>query len=100
MKVCGAHQPKFSDFFDLCLHWVSVVRDLRTMTRHLIIITRAANKSGRSSYRVLNSLLNVSKTGNFLDPPTHRLRTPNEGINQRYLKNWADVADKVCFGRT
>ena len=25
----------------------------------------------------------------------HGLRTPNEGINQRYLKNWADVADKV-----
>ena len=21
----------------------------------------------------------------------HKLRTPNEGINQRYLKNWADV---------
>ena len=30
----------------------------------------------------------------------HRLRTPNEGIYQRYLKNWADVADKICFGRT
>ena len=28
------------------------------------------------------------------------LRTPNEGINQRYLKNLADVADKICFGRT
>ena len=27
-------------------------------------------------------------------------RTPNEDINQRYLKNWADVADKICFGRT
>ncbi len=27
----------------------------------------------------------------------HGLRTPNEGIN---LKNWADVADKICFGRT
>ena len=25
----------------------------------------------------------------------HGLRTPNEGINQRYLKNWADVADKI-----
>ena len=24
----------------------------------------------------------------------HGLWTPNEGINQRYLKNWADVADK------
>ena len=30
----------------------------------------------------------------------HGLRTPNEGINQRYLKNWADVADKISFGRT
>ena len=30
----------------------------------------------------------------------HRLRTPNEGINQRNLKIWADVADKICFGRT
>ena len=23
---CLPHQPKFSDFFDLCLHWLSVVR--------------------------------------------------------------------------
>ena len=31
----------------------------------------------------------------------HRLRTPNEGINQIYLiYNWADEADKICFGRT
>ena len=30
----------------------------------------------------------------------HGLQIPNEGINQRYLKNWADVADKICFGRT
>ena len=28
------------------------------------------------------------------------LRTPNEGINQRYLKNRANVADKICFGCT
>ena len=30
----------------------------------------------------------------------HGLRTPNEGKNQKYLKNWVDVADKICFGRT
>ena len=24
---CLPHRPKFSDFFDLCLHWVSVVRE-------------------------------------------------------------------------
>jgi hypothetical protein len=23
---CLPHRPKFSDFFELCLHWVSVVR--------------------------------------------------------------------------
>ena len=27
----------------------------------------------------------------------HGLRTPNEGINQRNLKNWADVADKYAL---
>ena len=31
---------------------------------------------------------------------THGLRTPNEDINQRYLKNWADVADKICCRHT
>ena len=30
----------------------------------------------------------------------HGLRTPNEGLNQRNLKIWADAADKICFGRT
>ena len=30
----------------------------------------------------------------------HGLWTPYEGINQRYLKNWANVADKICFGHT
>ena len=30
----------------------------------------------------------------------HGLRTFNEGINQINLKIWADVADKICFGRT
>ena len=33
-------------------------------------------------------------------PKNHGLRTPNEGIDQKYLENWADVADKICFGRT
>ena len=30
----------------------------------------------------------------------HGLRTPNEGISQRNLKFWVDVADKIRFGRT
>ena len=31
---------------------------------------------------------------------SHGLRTPNKGINQRYLKNWAEVVDEICFGHT
>ena len=27
-------------------------------------------------------------------------QSTNEGINQRNLKIWADVADKICFGST
>jgi hypothetical protein len=42
----------------------------------------------------------VKATSLILNCQYHGLRTPNEGINQRYLKNWADVADKICFGRT
>ena len=34
------------------------------------------------------------------DGEKHGLRTPNEGISQKYLKKWADVANKICFGRT
>ena len=30
----------------------------------------------------------------------HGLRTHNEGKNQRNLKFWADMADKICFSRT
>ena len=44
---------------------------------------------------VFYSGLHIDLNGTF-----HGLRTPNEGINQRYLKNWADVADKICFSRT
>ena len=37
---------------------------------------------------------------NFSHASVHRLQTPNDGKYQKYLKNWADGADKKCFGRT
>ena len=43
------------------------------------------------------------RTCNPRDNYMHGLRTPNEGINQRNLKNWADVAKiwqwEWIFGR-
>ena len=41
----------------------------------------------------------MNASNNYLcNDPQHGLRTPNEGINQRNLKIWADVADKICLG--
>ena len=50
------------------------------------------------SNKLLRSDANINE-GNEHISIGHGLRTPNEGINQRYLKNWAKVADKICFGR-
>ena len=30
---CLPHRPNFSDIFDLCLHWVSVVRDFAQLLK-------------------------------------------------------------------
>ena len=50
------------------------------------------------------AILALKFQGTFIlqtaDRQNHKLRTPNEGINQRYLKNWADVADKICCRHT
>ena len=53
-------------------------------------------------YRLLLSTLGTQDSGGvqFIYVHNHGLRTPNERINQRNLKFWADVADKKCFGRT
>ena len=52
------------------------------------------------SYTLITTKAIENVTKNLIDGFIHGLRTPNEGINQRYLNNWADVADKICFGRT
>ena len=31
---------------------------------------------------------------------SNQILTSNEGINQRDLKFWANMADKICFGGT
>ena len=43
-------------------------------------------------------LFEVMRSPNFwVATLSHRLGTPNEGINQRNMKIWADVADKIFF---
>ena len=58
-----------------------------------ILFTKVSNDSPSEIITTLrlDKLLNI--------PLDHGLRTPNEGINQKNLKNWADVADKICFGQ-
>ena len=53
-------------------------------------------KDTESKNKTMAFLIRQDVTNKSLLQP----RTPNEGIDQRYLKIWADVADKICFGRT
>ena len=47
-----------------------------------------------------NSEFHILDSDFFVYCLNHGLLTPNEGINQRNMKIWADVADKICFGRS
>ena len=55
------------------------------------------NKSEQSR---LDSCTYCNHMGQIRITYVHGLRTTNEDINQRYLKNWANAAEKICFGRT
>ena len=44
---------------------------------------------------ILNVQCMYNVAASFCGHWNHGLRTPNEGINQRNLKIWADVADKI-----
>ena len=62
-----------------------------------------SNKYFAANYLARDFRRRLLSTGTILDYQDnhdHGLRTPNEGINQRNLKIWANVADKICFGRT
>ena len=44
--------------------------------------------------------LREKKSQKSFHQSAHGLRTPNEGITQRNMKFWSNVADKICFGCT
>ena len=72
----------------------SEVKDSEVKIVHLRPHQRSHNQ------RRCQSEVTPSKTAELLVSSKHGLRTPNEGINQRYLKIWADVADKICCRHT
>ena len=94
---------KFSEFYEItnsrgqiffCIFLLSGTDYGRMMAKSLILYS--LNSYPYPKY--IKSLVFVEIMESY--GLEHGLRTPNEGINQRYLKNWADVADKICFGRT
>ena len=65
---CLPHRPKISGFFDLCLHWLSVVRDLDLTFSTLFFI----NKIGQESFFVKNIYFSQFVTKKILQPPRDR----------------------------
>ena len=66
---------------------------------HVLVCRQVGSSLAKSHCLGMNYYVNflggIASNGFY-----HGLWTPNEGINQRNLKFWADVADKICFGRT
>jgi hypothetical protein len=54
-KFCLPHRPKISDIFELCLHWVSVVRGSKQASKQ-------ANEQSSSRYWVKSLLLKPALT--------------------------------------
>ena len=50
---CLPHRPNFSDIFDLCLHWVSVVRVLNQWNYFLISALASKKSSNQKSYHII-----------------------------------------------
>ena len=62
----------------------------------LIMINNASKKYGPKLEH--SDIIKRSKPENI--DVMHGLHAPNEDINQRNLKFWADVAEKICLGHT
>ena len=58
------HWPKFSDFFDLCLHWVSVVRGFKYWTSYLYIALICPSSP---RIKIFNPFLFLKKLCNSFD---------------------------------
>ena len=81
--------------WEIFLYEKSYFAHVYVMSKFVSIIISQRWKKNCSIYAISTPRLNLSING--LD---QGLRIPNKGINQRNLKIWADVADKICFGRT
>ena len=82
-----------SDCILVDFSYVEYLHQITTITTDAYQI----NGANLDSVRVAFYLVNGNST---VDKNDHGLQTSNEGINQRDLKIWADVADKICFSRT
>ena len=63
-KFCLPDLPKFSDFFDLCLHWVSVVRGFKYWTSYLYIALICLSSP---RIKIFNPFLFLKKLCNSFD---------------------------------
>ena len=58
---CLPHRPKFSDFFDLCLHWASIVRESPPTSILTYLSDGNTDQKNMGKIYMLNWLLYVKK---------------------------------------
>ena len=90
---CLPHRPNFSDIFDLCLHWVSIVR---VCTHIYAVDCLLCVASGTSRYAVVRIkvvlvLLVFGKMSSC-----HRSKICQKGIRNR-KQNWMPILKSIVF---
>ena len=99
--ICLPHRPKFSDFFDLCLHWVSVVRGknhnrlFHRTNKNWLRINESTKKSYLTSCCIGNNTLERNITNSI---PERWEKCPLNPIVQKVA--WKiELALNVFWGR-
>ena len=105
----GPYHPPVGSLLLLSIRWVIwPIFDLfspKNYRRLKWMVPQLHNDRKKNLIHLQSHLRNTTTHVTISEPrkiiyPTHGLRTPNEGINQRNMKIQANVADKIYFGRT
>ena len=89
VKKAFCYQKLFWPF----IVWTNCWSDLKKFAN-----SRPSASNFKCFSRYLKQFFSHSRSEQFWWKKYHGLRTSNEGLNQRYMKNLANLADKICFG--
>ena len=92
-RICSKSHENITHEFVIEQYYFILLRSLIWLNIQMRFLLMEQSVLWRKNHGMKSAILGCFWHG-------HGLLTPNKGINQRNMKIWADVADKICFGHT